>query len=383
MAKMNRQQHFARSMGLGLRRPINALLRTRLVSVLAAPHHVDGYLELFDPSWSLRDVRACLVGIHPEGDDATSLWLLPNENWRGFRAGQFTQLSIRLRGVRYTRTFSISSAPEDGVPLRLTIKARKDGRVSSSWTRGARLGEVVGLGPAMGEFVLPDPAPNPLLFVSGGSGITPLVSMARHLASTRYTGRLAWLHYPRHEVILGEDIRQLATCQPRWKIELHMTRATNPDGPVSPRVSQEQLAALAPWWRESETFACGPAPLLKTLSEIWNEAGIEERLHMERFSTSHLQRPERAFEDNTPFRIAFTKSGQEVQGEAAVSLLEQAEAAGLRPNHGCRIGICHSCSCIKRSGVVRNQVTGLMDDEDDRMIQLCVTTPCSDVTLDL
>ncbi|MFO7563522.1 MAG: iron-sulfur cluster-binding domain-containing protein [Enhygromyxa sp.] len=306
---------------------------------------------------------------------------MPNENWCSFRAGQFVQLSVWIGGVRHTRCFSISSAPEDGIPLRLTVKARPGGRVSCSWIRAAQRGDVVELSPAMGDFVLPDPAPNRLLFVSGGSGVTPLLSMARHLAASSYTGRLTWLHYAKRRVILGDELHQLARRQSGWQLEVHLTRPTRPAGTPAPHVSRERLEALAPGWRESETFACGPAPLLTTLSKLWYEEGLGQRLHIERFNAPIFGSEDRV--EHAPYRLVFAKSGQEAPGHASASLLDQAESAGLKPNHGCRMGICHSCECVKISGVVRNELTGALDDEPGKLIRLCITTPRSDVTLEL
>jgi ferredoxin-NADP reductase len=379
MVSWNR--HLQRVRLLRARRLLNALLRTPLVSALAAPHSVDGYLRILDRSWSARHVRARLVGIRHEADSAISLWLMPNENWRSFCAGQFVQLSVWAGGVRHTRCFSISSAPEDGLPLRLTMKARPGGRVSSAWARAARHGDVVALSHAMGDFVLPEPAPDRLLFVSGGSGVTPLLSMARHLAASGYTGQLTWVHYAKRAVILGDELHQLARRQPGWQLEVHLTRPRGPDGTPSPHVSRERLEAVVPGWQESETFACGPAPLLTTLSDLWCEEGLGQRLHIERFNAPSFRSEDRS--EHAQYRLVFAKSGQESRGHARASLLDQAENAGLKPNHGCRMGICHGCKCVKRSGVVRNELTGLLDDEPGTLIQLCVTTPRSDVTLEL
>lgn len=378
---LNREHYLRRARLLRARRPVNALLRTPLVSALTAPHGVDDYLRMLDRSWSARHVRARLVGIRREVDDAASLWLTPNENWRGFRAGQFVQLSVWIGGVRHTRCFSISSAPEDGAPLRLTIKARPAGRVSSSWVQAARDGDVVELSSPMGDFVLPEPAPDRLLFVSGGSGVTPLLSMARHLVASSYTGRLTWLHYARRAVILGDELRQLARRPPGFQLEVCLTRPAGPRGTPAPYVSRERLDALSPEWRESEAFACGPAPLLGTLSALWHGEGLGQRLHIERFNAPAPRLEDRS--QDAPYRLVFARSGHETRGHARASLLEQAEHAGLKPSYGCRMGICHSCKCLKLSGAVRNELTGLLQDEPGQPIQLCITTPCSDVTLDL
>lgn len=362
------------------RRALNALLRTPLATALAAPHGVDPYLQLVDPVWSVHRVRARVVAVVREAGDAVSLWLMPNENWRGFRAGQFVRLSAWIGGVRHTRCFSLSSAPEDGVPVRITIKLLPGGRISSWAIREARAGDVVELSPALGDFVLPEPTPRRLLFISGGSGITPIVSMLRHLAARGMTGEIRWLHYARHEVILGEEIAELRRhAGDHFAVRLIQTSR----GAAAPRrrFSREALASWIPGYRDYETFVCGPDPLREAVTSVWHGEGLARRLHVERFAAPRpVLRPGGA-EGN--HRVVFARQGREVRGHQGGSLLEQAERAGLEPAYGCRAGVCQSCRCIKRSGVVRNELTGTLDEEQDTSIQLCISTACSDVTLDL
>src|ERR1700722_11356253 len=98
------------------RRPLGPLLRTRLVARMTTPRDVDDYLEVVGPVWSVRGVRARVVALRDEAGDAVSLSLRPNERWLGFRAGQHVQLSVSSAGVRVTRCFSLSSAPEERRP---------------------------------------------------------------------------------------------------------------------------------------------------------------------------------------------------------------------------------------------------------------------------
>ena len=135
------------------RRPLGPLLRTRLVARMTTPRDVDDYLEVVDPVWSVRGVRARVVALRDEAGDAVSLSLRPNERWLGFRAGQHVQLSVSSAGVRVTRCFSLSSAPEDDGPMRVTIRIAPKGAISH-WVRNqARVGSVVSLSQATLSFV--------------------------------------------------------------------------------------------------------------------------------------------------------------------------------------------------------------------------------------
>jgi ferredoxin-NADP reductase len=363
------------------RRPLGPLLRTRLVAGLTSPRNIDDYLEVVDSAWSVHGVRARVVARRDEAGDAVSLFLRPNELWRGFRAGQFVQLSVSNAGIRVTRCFSLSSAPEDDGPVRITIRIAPQGAISH-WVRNeARVGSVVSLSQAMGRFVLPDPVPPRLLFISGGSGITPVLSMIRHLVATDYPGRIAWLHYARREVILGSEQASLAADCKRLQVKTHFT-----DGPGSTRArfSREQLESFVPRWAESTSFLCGPPSLTEAVATLWTAAGVQDRLRTEHFTLppmgSYL-----AIDPDDPTRhsLFFARSRRTIEGRAGAFLLEQAEGAGLNPSYGCRKGICHTCTCRKLSGTVLNAHTGAVSREPNEDIQLCVSAPRSDVSLDL
>lgn len=363
------------------RRPLSPLLRTRLVAGMTSPRNIDDYLEVVDPSWSVHGVRARVVALRDEAGDAVSLFLRPNDRWRGFRAGQYVQLSVSNAGIRVTRCFSLSSAPEDDGPLRVTIRIAPNGAISR-WVRNeARVGSVVSLSQAMGSFVLPDPVPPRLLFISGGSGITPVLSMIRHLIATHYAGCIAWLHYARREVILGSEQTSLAARCTRLQFRTHFT-----DGLRSTRArfSREQLESFVPRWAESDSFLCGPPSLNETVAALWTAAGLQSRLRTEHF-TLPPTRPCLANDPDDPTRhtLFFARSGRTIEGRAGASLLEQAEGAGLNPPYGCRRGICHTCTCRKLSGTVLNEQTGSVSREPNEDIQLCVSAPRSDVSLDL
>jgi stearoyl-CoA 9-desaturase NADPH oxidoreductase len=361
------------------RRPLNGLLRSRLAAALVAPHDVDDYLALVDPTWSVREVRARVVRIDWPTRRTVSLWLAPNELWRGFKAGQYVMLSVRVGGVRHTRCFSISSAPEDGVPLRLTIQVIPDGRISEWVWQQAQIGDVVELSQAQGEFVLPRVVPPALLFVSAGSGITPLMSMMQHLVRVRYPGRVYWLHYARHEVIFADELAELAASEPGLSLFLHTLRRGEASS-ARRHFSEQQLERAVPTWRECETFVCGPRGLMDSVCSLWRRNGLEQQLHTEYFHAAGSPEP---VADAPRCSLVFQRSGERYLGRASGSLLEQAEAAGVHPASGCRMGICRSCVCRKVSGVVRNELTGQISSAPNEDIQLCISTPRSTVVLDL
>jgi ferredoxin-NADP reductase len=360
------------------RRPLSPLLRTRLVASMTSPRNIDDYLEIVDSCWSVHGVRARVVALRDEAGDAVSLFLRPNELWRGFRAGQHVQLSVSNAGIRVTRCFSLSSAPEDHGPLRVTIRIAPKGAISH-WIRNeAHVGSVVSLSQAMGSFVLPEPVPPRLLFISGGSGITPVLSMIRHLIATDYGGCVAWLHYARREVILGSEQASLAARRSRLQFRTHFTDGRS----TGTRFSRKQLESFVPRWAESDSLLCGPPSLNEAVAALWTAAGLQNLLRTEHFTLPPTG-PCLANDtiDATRHSLFFARSGRTIEGRAGASLLEQAEGAGLNPPYGCRRGICHTCTCRKLSGIVLNEHTGAVSREPNEDIQLCVSAPRSDVSL--
>jgi ferredoxin-NADP reductase len=368
------------------RQPINRLLRSRLVAGLTSPRRIDDYLQLVDPSWSVEEVRARVVGVRSEAGQATSLLLKPNEHWRGFLAGQFVQLSVTIDGVRHTRCFSLSSAPEDGQPLRLTIKRIADGRVSGWAKERARIGDVVSLSQAQGRFVLPDPVPTKLLFLSGGCGITPILSMARHLAAVGHRGEVAWMHFVPREPMFDDELDKLADDL-NLRLTVVPTRVDGAETAEPVRFSLARLEAFEPAWADGLAFVCGPEGLSRTAMDLWSARSASDRLSVEQFHFSggsiKAAAPGEGASSGANYRLTFAKSRRECEGSGGMTLLAQAESAGVRPAHGCRMGICHTCTCRKVSGIVRNELTGESSSAADEEIRICISTPLSDVTLDL
>ncbi len=339
-------------------------LGARLLAALVYPRTVDEWLETVWPTYSSREVRARVVAVRQEARDVCTLVLRPNARWRGHRAGQWVTLTVELAGVRRSRTFSIASAP-GGPLIELTVKAHPGGVVTPALVAGAALGKVVTLSPAGGDFVLPDPPPGHALFVSGGSGITPLMSMLRSLARRGAAGGVTFVHYAREgdEVIFGDELARLARAPGGPRVELRA-------GLFEPAA----FAAALPDFDRRETWACGPAPMLEALRGAYEARGAAGRLRVERFSLASVAGAESG-------EVTFARSGASIAGRG--TLLTLAERAGLSPPSGCRAGFCRTCTCRKLSGVTRDLRTGEMSAEAGVDVQLCATEPAGPVVIDL
>ena len=351
------------------------LLRSPTVAALTSPHGVDRYLELVNPMWAAHEVRARVVRVERETHDVTTLTLRPTNTWRGFRAGQHVQVGVEIGSVRHTRCFSVSSSDLartlHGDPtFTITVRGDDAGLVSKHLARTAGVGTVLHLSQAEGDFTLPPLLPRRLLMISGGSGITPVMSMLRSLVDFRYEGRITFVHYARtpEETIFRAELDALAE---RPNVDVHLFHTRTGDK----RLNQLQLRAIAPEYADTITYACGPAGLVETVRELYGED--DEHLRVEYFKASSIAR-----DPDATGTVTFARTGESAANTGA-PLLEQAEALGLRPAYGCRMGICLSCTSRKSAGTVRNVVTGAQSSLPDEDISICVSQPVGDCVVDL
>lgn len=306
--------------------------------------------------------RLCAARVHQGGHAG-------NPSRAGHRAGQYLPLGVEIDGVRHWRTYSLTSPPEaPGPTLTITVKEDPGGRVSPHLVHRTRPGTVLRLGPAQGEFTLPeDPLPPRMLMVTAGSGITPVVGMLRTLARRRFPGPVpdvVLLHSAPgpEEFLFRTELADLAAELPWLSVRAQYTRTAG-------RLAPEHLSALCPDWYDRETWACGPDGLLDALERRWAAAGAGERLRVERF---RLMPVPAQGSDAPGGRVRFERSGIEADASASVPLLETGEAAGVAMPYGCRRGICFGCLVPLLHGRVRDLRTGELHGEPGELIQTCV-----------
>ncbi len=359
---------------------VRSVASSSLLGALTAPHGVDRYLEIVRPSLSLADLRAEIVHVRRQTTDSVTLRLRPNAPWQGFAAGQFVGVTVEVDGVRRTRCYSpASSAHADDRHLELTLRAHPHGLVSRHLREVTRPGLVVDLAPADGHFVLPRVRPDRLLLVSGGSGITPVLSMLRTLCDEGHADPVTFLHYARSErsVTYRSELAAIVARHPNVRV-VHVYTRERPSGRARGHLTRARLQALAPGFLGAPAYVCGPPALIEGVRELWAAVGAEDRVHSESFLPVRIAPPA----DGVSGTVRFRSSALETANSGA-TLLEQAESAGLRPRHGCRMGICHTCTCRKLAGQVRNVHTGELSSVEEEDIQICSSVPAGDVELDL
>jgi stearoyl-CoA 9-desaturase NADPH oxidoreductase len=339
---------------------------------LTTPLVPDDYLALVNPLWTAREPRGRVEAVRRETADAATLVIRPGRNWVTHTPGQWTRIGVDIQGVRHWRSYSLSSPPRrDG---RVTVTVKAAGLVSRHLVRRTPPGTIVGLARPEGEFVLPDPPPARLLFLTAGSGITPVRAMLHHLFSGAGAGRdspdVVLVHSAptAAHVIFGVELRAMAARVPALCLYERHTRAEG-------RLSPGDLEELCPDWAERPTWACGPAGMLAEAAAHW--AGRREPLHVEHF---HPTMPVATGDGG---RVRFIRSGRECDADGDLPLLVAGEEAGALLPSGCRMGVCRSCVGRLASGQVRDLRTGQVHGEEGDLIQTCVSAAAGSVDIEL
>ncbi|MEO3778306.1 ferredoxin reductase [Micromonospora sp. B11E3] len=344
----------------------------RLAETVTTPVLPGDYLDMVAPLRAGATLRGRIVDVRPETRDAATVAIRPGRGWRGHTPGQYARLGVDVDGVRQWRTYSLTSAPgrADGL-ITVTVKAIPDGRVSNHLVRRIRPGTLVQLDQAEGDFVLPAAVPERVLFVTAGSGITPVMGMLRSGALAAADVVLVHSAPTPDDVIFAEELRGLAA---RGAIRL-VARHTEADG----RLGVAELAGLVPDHLERQTWACGPGGLLDAAERHWAAHGVADRLHTERFRPTVIS-------PGAGGAVTFTRAGVTVQADGGTALLDAGEDAGVLMPSGCRMGICFGCVVPLRQGAVRDLRNGEITTAvpgDGVLVQTCVSAAAGTCDIDL
>ena len=346
----------------------------RLAEHVTTPLLPADYLDAIDPLLSGAQLRGRIVGIHPETRDAVTVVIKPGTGWRPHLPGQHLRLGVEVDGVRQWRNYSITSRP--GRPDRcvtITVKCIPDGIVSNHLVRRATAGTIVHLGQRAGDFTFQGPVSSgKTLFLTAGSGITPVMGMLRSLTQPTPRDIVVVHSAPRAEdVIFAGELRMLAHRGHIRLIEVH----TRTDGRLDPA----RLAELVDDVDQRQAWACGPTEMLDDLESRWAGAGIAGQLRIERFRPSVITTGDGG-------AVTFSATGTTIDDDGTRSLLEAGESAGVLMPSGCRMGICFGCVAPLRRGAVRDLRTGALttvNDGDLVVIQTCVSAAAGDCDIDL
>ena len=328
-----------------------------LLNRLTHPLRVDDYSSLIYPLWSSRELRGEIVSVRREADDAVTLVIKPG--WGAtptYRPGQYLGIGVLLDGRWTWRSYSLTSAPTSGRgEYSVTVKAMPEGLLSNHIVGTVEPGTIVRLQSPAGDFHLPSPTPEKLMFVSAGSGITPVMGMLRSLdrrSADEGFPDVVHVHSvrTREDALFYDELLALEKTQPGYTLHL---RVTAEDG----RINAEQMSALVPDWAERPTWACGPSAMLDELDA-----------HFDATASGGT--------------VTYGSTGKTIELDGATTILEGGEKCGVQMPFGCRMGICQTCVVPLEDGHVRDLRNGTDHGPGER-IQTCVSVALGDVELKL
>jgi ferredoxin-NADP reductase len=355
----------------------NADLIRSVAARMTTPLLPDDYLHMLNPLWSAREIRGKIVEVVPETEDAATLVIKPGWGFAAdYQPGQYVGIGVSLDGKWHWRSYSISSDPDDdgrerpAGTITITVKAMPEGFMSAHLVRGLEPGTIVRLALPQGDFVLPDPPPAKILFWTGGSGITPVMSMLRTMHRRGTIPDVVHIHSSpnRDQAIFRDERLKLA----EEHSSLRLVENFDDEHGI---LDVKRLEEACPDWRDRQTWVCGPAPMLEAAEKHWQKAKLGKALHIERFSADLSEAAEGG-------HVTFAVSGKEVDLDGATTILEAGEAEGIDMPFGCRMGICHTCVIPLKKGLVKDLRNGA-EYEENQGVQTCVTAAAGDCVLEI
>jgi ferredoxin-NADP reductase len=337
-------------------------------------NYLEPIVEMYQPSNSLLHHLAKIVAIQTEREDVKSLYLKPNKRWKGFKEGQYVQLGFKINGILYHRIFSISSNQQlfktEGL-IRVTIQRQHMGKVTNHVFDGLQLNTFIQFSEAMGNFTLENETKDNILFIAGGVGITPILSMLSGQLNTKSQYTLMYYASKDKIHLFKEELNNFTKTHKNLKIHL---MDTDQEG----FLSKEHLQDVCPDFKNRLIYLCGPQAMDNHVKSVLSKEGFEpENLFTESFTAQ-------AYSAQTTVKeveISLFNTQKKFVVKNDNTILELLEQQKEQPKYGCRMGICNQCTCKKTSGLVYNIQTKRVSDSGEEFIKICSSVPLGDVTL--
>ncbi len=353
----------------------------RLLSPFVNPGVFDFWAQQIRPDWSWDRPLATVVERRLEARDTVTLTLKLNRHCQLPQPGQHINVSAEIDGRRVTRSYSPTRVDPKRRTLDITVRQVLNGVVSSHLVHNAQVGDVLELGDAFGCMTWPAGVGGKWLMLAAGSGITPLISLIRQAQQSASPADITLIYWAktRADLCFATELRSLAAHNPNFRFYPVLTQeAERLDDEAAGRLDNVLLNSVVTDLSLRQVFACGPSGFVDTARSL--TAGIALQFEAEAFTPAAPLRTDAA---SQPVRITLQSTGRTVTVPSGQALLPALEAQGLSVPHGCRMGICNTCSCTKVSGTTQDLQSGDRLDEPNSAVRLCVSSAQTDLTLDL
>jgi ferredoxin-NADP reductase len=345
--------------------------------------------------WSDRTHLLECVAWTPEAPDVMTFTFKADRpgHWFRYMPGQFITLELPVGPEPLLRTYTLSSTPSRPYTVAVTVKAQKNS-IGTRWMfENLKPGmKIRAIGP-LGDFSYVKHPGEKYLFISAGSGITPMMSMTRDMADRQPDSQISFIHCARSpdDIIFRWELEYLARYLPHFQpgfIVENVGRSQLWSG-LRGFIDKAKIALLAPDFLDRTVFCCGPDPFMATVRESLAGAGFDmSRYHEETFQPVAPVAPVVVHEgeEGAPaHKVRFAMAGKEATCEPGFTVLQTARAAGVRIGAACESGLCGTCRVMLLSGEVdMNHNGGILDDEiEEGYILACCSRPKTDIEVEV
>ena len=334
-------------------------------------HDANFWLQKINPLWSINQPLAKIVKKQVVAKDTVSLTLQCNRHVQRGVAGQHHPVTVDIAGRYYERTYSLMQLDQDH--LCLTVKKVDQGVVSSWLVEQSQIGDILNLGQPYGDMQQQISTPH-LVLLAAGSGITPMLSLIEALSQSKQLNNLSvklmyWVK-THADAAYAEYLQETAEHFSNFSYQIFYTQEQDQ------RLNQshvEQLVSL----KDTTVYACGPSGFVATAESLFADVAA---IQTEAFSLSQFD----ADATDVGFiNVTLTQSNKTLAIPKGQSILVGLEQQGIKPEHGCRMGICNKCTCTKTQGATKNLVNGSANQEPAQLLKICVNSAQSDLVIDL
>ena len=334
-------------------------------------HDANFWLQKINPLWSMNQPLAKVVKKQIVAKDMVSLILQCNRHVQRGVAGQHHPVTVEIAGRHYERTYSLMQVDADH--LCLTVKKVDQGLVSSWLVDQSQTGDILRLGQPYGEMQQQVQTPR-LLLLAAGSGITPMLSLIEAFCQSRqlkaiFVQLMYWVK-THEDAAYAEYLKEVAENFPNFTYQIFYTQQQDQ------RLNQSHVNQLKSL-NETTVYACGPSGFAATAEALFKHGAA---IQAEAFGRSQF---ETDTTDTGFINITLTQSNKTLAIPKGQSILSSLEHQGIKPKHGCRMGICNKCACTKAQGSTRNLLNGSANHEPSQLLKICVNSAQSDLVIDL
>ena len=334
-------------------------------------HDANFWLQKINPLWSMNQPLAKVVKKQIVAKDMVSLILQCNRHVQRGVAGQHHPVTVEIAGRHYERTYSLMQVDADH--LCLTVKKVDQGLVSSWLVDQSQTGDILRLGQPYGEMQQQVQTPR-LLLLAAGSGITPMLSLIEAFCQSRQLKAISvqlmyWVK-THEDAAYAEYLKEVAENFTNFTYQIFYTQEH--DQRLNPS-HIDQLKSL----NETTVYACGPSGFAAMAESLFNHAAA---IQTQAFSLSQFDTDAT---DTGFINVTLTQSNKTIAIPKGQSILSSLEHQGIKPKHGCRMGICNKCACTKAQGATKNLLNGSANHEPSQLLKICVNSAQSDLVIDL